>query len=648
MLRISSKKEYKNDKDVLFCEIDYFKMLEYKVDNGSKKKFFRFYLDKELSYDEAVNYIENCDSSQVYFENAELLGHLHTPKLEKKIILAPFSWKKITNKEATALLNSVDKFVDENSLHNGTINAIEKKTMEIEMPDEPSHTSKNIIVYDFEVIADKVEIIIGISRHYDPQYLQLIVDGDSLELKEHQRITKIYKSETHKFYSFFVEKNKPKKITAKYKNGNLKFSKARNYKRNEKNLYKVEDQYFQIFKKSILVRGKLSVVSRTKLELKYLGKLRKRKLLSQRLQLLASKALLSNNRILVADRVAYAKDNGEQFYRYLMSQDVKNAYYIIEESSIDYDRLNAEGFKLLKKGSLRHKLYLYNNSIFLTSNISLSRYHYYNTKNYKYFVDLETGKRIFLQHGVAYNDLSFVYNKYRLNIDGFVCSAQKEYEFLKSLDFRDDLIYTGAPRFDLLNTTKDQDYLFAFFTWRQDLKGLNEDSRIEDFKQSTYFKEINRIVSSPLLAKQLKKKGMKLKLLLHPNMKGHEGYFEETDVLEVCNVVDADITELIRDCKMLITDYSSVICDIAYQHKPVAAYEFDKDEFHYSTGLNLEQEGLSRAFTDFNKIEQYISEKIEDDFIISEEQKMQINDFFGYRDQNNSERLYSYVKDNYL
>lgn len=648
MLIVSSDKKYKNNRDVLFYEKDYFKMLEHRVNNEYNEKFFRFYLDRELSYNEALSYIERCNCKQVYFDNAEILEHLMTEEIAKKVILAPFSWKKLTNKEANILFNYVDKYVDEDSLYEEKHEGIEKQLIKTIDPDESSSASKNIIVYDFEVNSDQVEIVVGWSKHYDPKYLKIMFGENVIDFEQHQRITKIFKSATHKFYSFLVPKNKSMKITAKYKNGNLKFSKAKNYKRNEKNLYKIEDQYFQVFKRSILVRGKLSVVSRAKLELKYLNVLRKKRLLSQRLQLLASKALIRNNRILVADRVAFARDNGEQFYRYLKSQNVKNTYYIIKKDSPDYERLKNEGFNLLEKGSLKHKLYLFNNKAFLTSNISLSRYHYYNTKQYKYFVDLENGKKVFLQHGVAYNDLSFVYNKYRLNLDGFVCSAKREYDFLKSLDFRDDLIYSGAPRFDLLNTTEDKNYIFAFFTWRQNLKGMNQDDAVEDFKDTEYFKEINRVVTSPRLAEQLKDKGMKLKLFLHPNMQGHEDCFEETDVLEVYNGENADLTELIRDCKMLITDYSSVICDIAYQHKPVVAYEFDKEDFHYSTGLNLEQEGLTKAFTKFVDVEKYLVGKIKDDFVLSDEQKDQIDDFFGYRDQNNSERLYSYVKDNYL
>ena len=61
------------------------------------------------------------------------------------------------------------------------------------------------------------------------------------------------------------------------------------------------------------------------------------------------------------------------------------------------------------------------------------------------------GKKIFLQHGIIKDNLTYLYNN-NVNLDLFVCSAKPEYEYVKNLyGYKDSVVQMlGLCRYDAL------------------------------------------------------------------------------------------------------------------------------------------------------------------------------------------------------
>ncbi len=644
MIIISSRKTYRHNEDVIFAEPSLYHSYE-NVLTDDKKVHYRYYYDRELTKNEVIELLEQTNQP-IYFDSFVLLDTLMTKKVFDKTILAPFRWKNLNKSEANNLLTKVDMYVTLNDIKFAKTKKVWK---EIDCEELHQKVEKCIYIVDFRQVDDEIEIVFGIHNMYEIDNLQILANKKPVGLAYHNRANRLKHKEEIIMYSFKISKDHITNISARYTNRKLKIIFENTIKKNTKALYKfLDSKYFSFEKGNMIYFPKLSIQSRIKRELFYLKKCKESNSLKNRLLILSTRPFIRSNKILICDRVAYAKDNGEEFYRYMLNKKVKNIYYILSEDSPDYNRLKNEGFKIIKENSLRHMLYLYNYKLLCTSNMSITRYHYFPRKEYAKYADLISGTNVFLQHGVAYNDLSKIYSEYRVNIDEFVCSAKAEYDFLNSLDFTNSLVFTGAPRFDRLHKENNKNYILVFFTWRENLKSMYSNEFIPNFKETTYFTEINRLLTDKDIREKLQQNGLELKFFLHPNMETQASSFESDTEHQILSSLNGDITELIHSSKMLITDYSSVACDFAYQNKPVISYQFDRDEFHYETGIDLEKYNVTSNYTQYEQFKSAILDQIDNEFQLRSQDKAGINEFFGKRDNKNNERLYEYLSNKYL
>ncbi|MCR6585067.1 FkbM family methyltransferase [Campylobacter insulaenigrae] len=77
------------------------------------------------------------------------------------------------------------------------------------------------------------------------------------------------------------------------------------------------------------------------------------------------------------------------------------------------------------------------------------------------------------------------------------------------------------------------------------------------------------------------------------------------------NIIDAfdypDVMELIQECDILISDYSSIICDFALTYKPIFIYASDYDTFVLTTKLYYDYSKLPFGLAkNFQELEKYI------------------------------------------
>ena len=101
---------------------------------------------------------------------------------------------------------------------------------------------------------------------------------------------------------------------------------------------------------------------------------------------------------------------------------------------------------------------------------------------------------------------------------------------------------------------------------------------------------------------------------------------------------------------MIITDYSSVVFDVAYQYKPIMCYQFDKELFEkgqYAKGyFDWETSNLLKQTTNLNGLLKLIKQEHRNKYQIDPETKKAIDEFFPIRDNKNCERVYNFIKNN--
>ena len=360
--------------------------------------------------------------------------------------------------------------------------------------------------------------------------------------------------------------------------------------------------------------------------------------------------LLKKNIWLIREKRDEARDNGFHLYKYIREKhpDI-NAYYVITPNSPDRHKVEVYG-NWIKADSLMHCIY------FLAAKKSINSQPYgaypfpLNQRMQKYCHKLcnREQKVVFLQHGIIKDTLplnAFLYGA--CNIDYFVTSTQREYEFIKeTYKYPDHAIgCVGLARFDYLHTSHTvHDQILVMPTWR---KWLNTDQKA--FADSEYFSAYAELLSDPKMVAFLRAHQYKLIFYMHYAMQPFVNEFKafENDVIIIADKGNYDVQELLMSSKLMITDYSSVYFDFAYMNKPVVYYQFDREQFrqsHYAEGyFSYEEDGFGPCFENLEATRQYIFDLIENRCAQPEKYDLRVQDFFTLRDNHNCERTFNAI-----
>ena len=154
-----------------------------------------------------------------------------------------------------------------------------------------------------------------------------------------------------------------------------------------------------------------------------------------------------------------------------------NAYY-----SADRERVEKLG-RIINHNSFEHYISL------VLSKVKISTHIMGYTPYIDFFVKADKkgiirGKKIFLQHGIIKDNLTYLYNN-NVNLDLFVCSAKPEYEYVKSLyGYKDNVVkMLGLCRYDALyKNEQPTKKVLLMPTWRYNLQGADK----KEFVKSEY------------------------------------------------------------------------------------------------------------------------------------------------------------------
>jgi CDP-glycerol glycerophosphotransferase len=340
---------------------------------------------------------------------------------------------------------------------------------------------------------------------------------------------------------------------------------------------------------------------------------------------------------LVGEQPFKAQDNGYHFFRWVRTnRPRRRAYYVADPGLANLAELEALG-NLVLRGSKRHlRLNLVASRILSTHHadyLLASR-----APGYRRWV---RGRRIFLQHGVmGTKNMAHLYGRRApgFRTDDVVVSSAFEAEILRN-DFGYEAAQvhvTGLARFDsLLDGSVEPDRsLLVIPTWRDWL--LNP----ADVPDSEYVQTWAAVLDHPRL-RALTDDGVRVRFILHPNMRAHTHLFERPWV-EVLQPGVADVQQLMKSSAAMLTDYSSVGFDFAMLERP--AFYLQPDRRLYLSGggshLDLDAHLPGRISFDVETAVGHVVESASRGFVVDDESLARSRRFLDHRDLRSSERIH--------
>lgn len=271
------------------------------------------------------------------------------------------------------------------------------------------------------------------------------------------------------------------------------------------------------------------------------------------------------------------QESASVLYERLRQLGYNNIYYIIDKTSPEFNYIPSNiRDNVIDKHSWKHIYYFFKTKKFV------------GTETIGHAIQLRCANRlivrkeqspklqyVFLQHGVMYmvslNSPSRKYyhkqNRYKTH-KVVVSSSLEKQHFIDLAGFDDTDVYaTGLPKFDKSYRNDSADKIIIMPTWRR----WEANQVADNYLKTGYYKMIARIID--VIPVELKDK---ILVLPHPLMADalkSSGKFNDY-LPDPTKPYD----ELLRDCRLLITDYSSIAYDAFYRGANVIFDWCEKDE----------------------------------------------------------------------
>lgn len=349
---------------------------------------------------------------------------------------------------------------------------------------------------------------------------------------------------------------------------------------------------------------------------------------------------------LISERGDDARDNGYFFYKYLKEKHPEQiVFYIIKKSSVDAKKIATED--IIEPGTFKHFIYFALSRVRISSHafggdIPLADY-YLKSGFYK----KEKKKSVFLQHGITKDfqpSLCFPHFK----PDLFICGAEPEFRYIRdNFCHRENVVkYTGFARFDSLKNITIKNQILVMPTFRKWLQGTKK----EDFCKTEYFEKWQRLINNPTIINLLEKYNLELIFYPHYEMQPYVDLFKvENERIKIADFDHYDVQTLLKETKLLITDFSSVFFDYSYMNKPVIFYQYDreryiKDHYDFTKGyFSYDTMAPGKVTFDEDELIKEISKVFENNFVVEKEYTNRKNAFFTKQGENCCDNIFAAI-----
>lgn len=339
------------------------------------------------------------------------------------------------------------------------------------------------------------------------------------------------------------------------------------------------------------------------------------------------------------ERGTDARDNGYFFYRYLKEKHPEQKiYYIIDKNSPDYDRVKEDAVHF---GSLKNYWVLGKAERIISTHV-FAGLPGMNAKLFGLFG--LNHKFVFLQHGIIQCAIPLLYYS-NTGIRLFICGAAPEYKYVEDqYGYPSGAVrYTGLARYDTLHDVKTKKQILIMPTWRVFINNEKE------FWESEYYRQWNGILNDQMLAEYLDKNDLTAVFYPHYEVQKYLHCFKTaTERIIMADFENYDVQTLLKEAKLLVTDYSSVFFDFAYMRKPVVYFQFDQQAFftHCRTWgyFSYSEMGFGPVTDSVQDTVRAIVQSAELGFAPADEYLKRMESFFTLRDKKNCERIYDAIR----
>ncbi|MFC9293440.1 glycosyltransferase [Streptomyces sp. NPDC057011] len=358
---------------------------------------------------------------------------------------------------------------------------------------------------------------------------------------------------------------------------------------------------------------------------------------------------------IIGEREDTAQDNSYHLFKWIRQNRPKTkVYYSINGDSPDWDKVARYG-QVIDRLSWKHRAYLLHAERLINA-YDLEAYLGFPGLLKRAFLrgygDLLRYKRVFLQHGVVYNDVVASIHGQATNVDMVLTTGRSERSYYaEHCGYGYERVAaTGLPRFDALEPVHGPRRILVMPTWRRDIvaPSYNRAAKPEiPFPASEYYRFFSALLRNERLLGALQFHGVELEFMPHYEIRPYLSHFKIDHPSITVSTTGRDVQLAMRECSMLVTDYSSVFFDVAYMGKPIVYTNFDDESFyskHYKRGyFDLARDGFGPACRTVDHAVDEIIATMERGFRVEPEYTRRAEAFFVLRDTSNCERAFDVI-----
>lgn len=357
-----------------------------------------------------------------------------------------------------------------------------------------------------------------------------------------------------------------------------------------------------------------------------------------------------NKRIwLTFDKLYKGGDNGEYFFQYCReNENDVDCYYVINKDAPDRARLEQQhGKKIIYSNTWRCRLMALRAEAIMATHAGTAAYLSFPVPLHKYFKDLFQADNICIQHGLSIQKIANFQNRWYANTKLYCLASPFERDNVAKpiYGYEPEMLkMTGLARYDGLKNNEKKQILITP-TWRKTVvhtKGVGmTNSHNSHFKETAYYRIYNSLINDEKLIYCARENGYKIIFLLHPAMSAQMEDYDRNDYVELLQATgDMSYEQILTESSLMVTDYSGVQFDFAYQRKPLLYYHPDELPPHYTEGgLIYSTMGFGPICVNHEQIIENLCKYMEQGCVMEEEYKERADRFFAFDDFDNARRI---------